>query len=191
MLGFGNWIAFLCFTQWQRQNRDSWNASFGGHNLNFCLAKIKNRAEIKGRVMFGCSEESCWTSQALKNCVLMASTEGSWNPYSYIYLLSWEENLECSGRLGGSQGPTKDYIQEGNIMKEISTIFYPLFLLPRNIRPSYTGTFPGSISCNNPNCSSVGVCKNPSPHLAKWKVPSERAHLHVLKMEMQEQCKIY
>lgn len=65
MLGLKKWIAFLCFNSVAKaEERQLKCQSFGGHSLNFCLAKIKNRAEIKGRVMFDCSEESCWISQA-------------------------------------------------------------------------------------------------------------------------------
>lgn len=34
---------------------------------------------------------------------------------------------------------------------------------------AYTGTFLGSISCNNPNCSSVGVCKKSFSPFSKMK----------------------
>lgn len=121
MLGFGNWIAFLCLNsvakaEWRQLK---WQ-SFGGHSLIFLFSQNQEQSwnQMQSNVGLSWGELLNISNMLLRSPVLMASTEGSWA------LLSWEENLGCLGRFGGNQDPKRDYIKENmNIMKEIFSIF--------------------------------------------------------------------
>jgi len=54
-------------------------------------------------------------------------------------------------------------------MKEMSSILFFSVCCQGTLDLAYTGAFLGSISCNNPNCSSVGVCKKSFSPFSKMK----------------------